>query len=312
MAGIHRRLPGHIFSLLDSMDMDANSSSQHVKFSSYELLAKRCFELLPSAHVAAASEGAVDAKAEIFLRVDGDGVTNVCGVAEHTATDEQSLIALLGAAAARRETSATGANATSSRSHAVYVVELPSDGRINLIDLAGNESSQETLFHTKSHIAECKEISNSLATLRACLRTRGAAEVGAHVPFRESVLTRVLKDALTDRDAATALLACVSPCCTHVEHSLRTLRTAVYLVSTVDDESSASATIEEEELHAAAVVKKGPATWDNNELCAWVKEQSFAAQVRTAHRPALSVVPFLHAQSSAITRNSALLVIYAF
>ena len=37
------------------------------------------------------------------------------------------------------------------------------------------------------------------------------------------------RDAFTEADAATALLACVSPACSHFEHSLRTLRTAVHL-----------------------------------------------------------------------------------
>merc|ERR1719160_141739 len=108
-----------------------------------------------------------------------------------------------------------------------------------MIDLAGSEAAQETLFHTERHMAQAKEINNSLATLRACLRARSTG--AAHVPYRESTLTRVLKDALTDPTAATALVACVSPACSHLEHSLRTLRTAMFL--TGGDEAEA---VEEE------------------------------------------------------------------
>ena len=276
MGGIHTRVPADIFSLISS------SQQEEVKFSSYELLAKRCFELLPKDYEASAGEETVNEKNEIFLRVDAEGVTNVCGVAEHSASDADSLVQLLHAAVSRRETSATSANATSSRSHAVYLVKLPGGGRLHLIDLAGNEGSQETLFHNKAHTAEAKEISNSLAVLRTCLRSRTTP--GSHVPFRESVLTRVLKDTLTDPQAATALLACVSPCCTHIEHSLRTLKTAVYLTasgsSAAGDESTLGVHVEEEELKMAAVVKKGPATWDHAALCSWITEQNFDAEVK--------------------------------
>jgi kinesin family protein 2/24 len=324
MDEIHRRVPADIFSLLASEGSKEGSKEEGkegskegskeegkegskeegkdngealVRFSSFELVAKRCFELLPAddatseeAGEAKGEEGSEskvgtkssDGKKEIFLRVDAAGVTNVRGVAEHTARDEQGLLQLLRAAVARRETSATGANATSSRSHAVYLVQLPGGGRLALIDLAGNEGRQETLYHTKAHIAEAKDISNSLAVLRACLRARSVPGAG-HVPFRESVLTRVLKDALTDPDAATALLACVSPACTHLEHSLRTLRTALHLTdtaasSTPGDEATL-AVVEEEELRLPTVVKKGPGTWDHDTLCGWVEEQQFPAEV---------------------------------
>jgi kinesin family protein 2/24 len=305
MDGIHRRVPADIFSLLASTEGSKNTdAASGVKFSAYELIAKRCFELLPADDATSEEGGETkdeegsemkgekggetrgeakgsDEKNEIFLRVDADGVTNVCGVAEHTAGDEESLLRLLRAAVARRETSATGANATSSRSHAVYSVQLPGGGRLALIDLAGNEGRQETLFHTKAHVAEAKEISNSLAVLRACLRAHSAPDAG-HAPFRESVLTRVLKDALTDPDAATALLACVSPACTHLEHSLRTLRTAVHLTNTASStpgDESTLAVVEEEELRLTAVAKKGPSTWDHDALCGWVEEQHFGAEV---------------------------------
>lgn len=270
MDSIHHRVPADIFTLLASTD---GSRQQEVKFSSYELLAKRCFELLPEDYAAKGAE-----KSEIFLRVDGDGATNVCGIAEHTAHDEEGLAQLLRAAVARRETSATGANATSSRSHAVYLLQLPGGGRLHLIDLAGNEGSQETLFHNKTHIAEAKEISSSLAVLRQCLRSRSQPESGL-APFRESILTRVLKDALTDPQAATALLACVSPCCTHVEHSLRTLRTAMNLTEPGSSTPGNSA-VEEEELRVSGVINKAPSTWDNEALCSWVQEQHFGRHVK--------------------------------
>merc|ERR1719221_2234625 len=117
---------------------------------------------------------------------------------------------------------------------------------------------------------------NSLAVLRACLRTRSMADARQVPPFRESILTRVLKDALLDPSSATALLACVSPACSHTAHSLRTLRTAAYL--TGDEEREAH---DEEEVKTPVVRSaKEPKHWDHETLQGWIEEQPFAPQVQ--------------------------------
>ena len=54
-------------------------------------------------------------------------------------------------------------------------------------------------------------------TCYRCLHARATA--APHVPFRDSTLTRVLQDALTDPKATTAVLACLSPACSHLELS---------------------------------------------------------------------------------------------
>lgn len=284
MAGIHSRVPAELFSQLSAASAATGTEGAlTVRFSAFDFLGKRCFELLP-ANCAAADDGPDDAsmlqesqqKREVFLRVDSEGATHVCGVAEHIASDAVALKQLLHAAVSRRETSATTANAASSRSHAVYLMQVPGGGRLVLIDLAGSEASEESLFHNKQQIAESKEIMNSLATLRQCLRARSMQDARQVPPFRESVLTRVLKDALTDPSSATTLLACVSPSCSHTEHSIRTLRTAAYL--TGDDERE---TREEEEVKTPAVRDtREPKHWDHETLQKWVEEQPFAEQVQ--------------------------------
>ena len=275
---VHRRLPEDLFAIL--------GDGATVRFHAYELVGKRCFDLLNGSAEVLSALDSETGKSEVFLRVDHDGATNMVGMKEHEVADAGALLELLRSAMVRRETSATGANATSSRSHAVYCLLLPGGGRLTMIDLAGSEAAQETLFHTKQHMMQAKEINKSLATLRACLRARATG--AAHVPFRESTLTRVLKDALTNPAAATALVACVSPACSHLEHSLRTLRTAMYL--TGRDHSSGGAwktggnnskeTIEVQVLKELSVQKGGPKTWSADELVAWVATQPFAAQVK--------------------------------
>jgi hypothetical protein len=68
------------------------------------------------------------------------------------------------------------------------------------------------------------EINKSLLCLKECIRALGAN--GAHVPFRGSKLTQVLKDSFVGAYSNTVMIANISPCSACVEHSLNTLRYA--------------------------------------------------------------------------------------
>ena len=219
---------------------------------------------------------------------------------EQRAASAEELVALLRAASARRETASTGANAQSSRSHAVYQLSLRNGGRLLLVDLAGNEGSIETLYHSKAQMAEAAEINASLMALKSCLHARATAAphvpsrnsttmamgrmhiltgyyyllAAYQVPFRDSTLTRVLQDALADAKATTAVLACLSPACSHFELSVRTMGVSVTLMGR--DEQARQ---EAETLHEVGVRRGGPATWTADELRAWLAERPFAARV---------------------------------
>lgn len=231
-----------------------------VRLISYELVGKRCMDLL-----------SID-KQEVHLCIGADGATHVQGSKVCEASTASELQELLHEAGTRRETSATGTNSESSRSHAVYQLSTFNGGTLTIIDLAGNEGNIETQYHTKEQMKEAAEINSSLMALRTCLASRASGK--AHVPFRDSVLTRVLRDALTMQDAAIAVLCCVSPACSHMERSLNTLRSAVNLAG-----QTKPACPVDEELREKGIAKGGPTVWDAAELAAWIKEQHFAAQV---------------------------------
>ena len=100
-----------------------------------------------------------------------------------------------------------------------------------MIDLAGNEGNAETATHDREQRAEAAEINASLMAVSSCMRARATG--ATHVPFRDSTLTRVLRDAFTDESSRLAMLACVSPACSHLERTICTLRNAVTLLSDV-------------------------------------------------------------------------------
>jgi kinesin family protein 2/24 len=231
-----------------------------VRLISYELIGKRCFDLLGAE------------KQEVHLCIGEDGATHVQGSTVREACTAAELQALLREAGTRRETSATGTNAESSRSHAVYQLSTFNGGTLTIIDLAGNEGNIETQYHTKEQMKQAAEINSSLMALRTCLAARSSGK--SHIPFRESVLTRVLRDALTMQDAATAVLCCVSPACSHLERTLNTLRSAVNLTGNTNPTRPV-----DEELGEKGIVKGGPNTWDPAALATWIEEQKFGAHV---------------------------------
>ena len=102
----------------------------------------------------------------------------------------------------------TGANMVSSRSHAVLQVnvehkdkaqgieELTSFGKLSMIDLAGSERASNT-NNRGMRMIEGANINRSLLALGNCitLLSEQIEKVikNAHIPFRDSKLTRLLK-----------------------------------------------------------------------------------------------------------------------
>jgi hypothetical protein len=142
-----------------------------------------------------------------------------------------------------RTTASTKMNDTSSRSHAVFTIRLRqithsllSDetiertSRMRLVDLAGSERAKSTEA-TGQRLKEGGQINKSLTTLgrviaaladprRHGTKGRRPREV---VPYRDSVLTWLLKDSLGG-NSKTAMVACIAPA--DYEETLSTLRYA--------------------------------------------------------------------------------------
>lgn len=144
-----------------------------------------------------------------------------------------------------RTVAATNMNATSSRSHAVFTLtltqksvdtetkmEMEKVAKISLVDLAGSERATST-GATGARLKEGAEINRSLSTLGrviaalAEMSTGGKKKKGAaaQVPYRDSVLTWLLKDSLGG-NSMTAMIAAISPADINYDETLGTLRYA--------------------------------------------------------------------------------------
>uniref|UniRef100_A0A3B4Z744 Kinesin-like protein KIF14 n=1 Tax=Stegastes partitus TaxID=144197 RepID=A0A3B4Z744_9TELE len=142
----------------------------------------------------------------------------------------------------QRATAATGMNDKSSRSHSVFTLVMTQTktesvegeehdhsitSRINLVDLAGSErcNSAQT---SGDRLREGASINKSLLTLGkviSALSDQALTRKKVFIPYRESVLTWLLKESLGG-NSKTAMIATLSPAGSNVEESLSTLRYA--------------------------------------------------------------------------------------
>ena len=128
-----------------------------------------------------------------------------------------------------RSTRATESNASSSRSHALFCLHLRRGGddgtthTLILADLAGSEKAKKTGAEGKG-MSEANAINRSLSALGLVIKA--LSEGAPHVPFRDSLLTRVLQESFTRRGARTALLIAMSPDADSAEETLSSFRFA--------------------------------------------------------------------------------------
>merc|ERR1712179_838162 len=118
----------------------------------------------------------------------------------------EDFVRIIKIAADQRSTSTTMKNDTSSRSHSICKIRVQNtafkeidDGIMYIIDLAGSENAADSQFHDKDRIKETKEINKSLMCLKECIRNRARAtadqDTFVHIPYRQSKLTLLLKEA---------------------------------------------------------------------------------------------------------------------
>lgn len=134
-----------------------------------------------------------------------------------------------------RTTEATDANETSSRSHAILQVVIEyrdknsgteteiNFAKLSLIDLAGSERATST-GNKGARMMEGAAINKSLLALGNCINALAHAKPGdkQYIPYRDSKLTRLLKDSLGG-NCRTVMITCVSPSSATYEDTHNTL-----------------------------------------------------------------------------------------
>uniref|UniRef100_A0A8C7RBP3 Kinesin family member 16Ba n=1 Tax=Oncorhynchus mykiss TaxID=8022 RepID=A0A8C7RBP3_ONCMY len=166
-------------------------------------------------------------------------------LSKHLVQNYHDVEELMEAGNINRTTAATGMNDTSSRSHAIFTInftqakfdaEMPCEtiSQIHLVDLAGSERADATCA-TGVRLKEGGNINKSLVTLGNVISALAdLSQDGVNtnlkkkqvfVPYRDSVLTWLLKDSLGG-NSKTIMIATISPADVNYGETLSTLRYA--------------------------------------------------------------------------------------
>jgi kinesin family member 18/19 len=175
---------------------------------------------------------------ELQLREDPVLGAVPSGLTRLDCSSAQDILRLLEQGNSRRKTERTDANARSSRSHAVLEVQVKRTrrnhykarqllGKLSLVDLAGSERAADT-NNIGQKLRDGANINRSLLALANCINALGKASAAggrAYVPYRNSKLTRLLKDGLSG-NSRTAMIATVAAASDQYNHSINTLKYA--------------------------------------------------------------------------------------
>ena len=139
--------------------------------------------------------------------------TYIEGLTEASIICQEELLAIIQAGERQRHISSTRMNKTSSRSHSICTIEIlqkfPNDsekrGNLNLVDLAGSERVSKSQAKGQA-LEEAKKINLSLSVLANVINS--LTKNNNHIPYRDSKLTRLLKESLGGNNKTTLVVAC--------------------------------------------------------------------------------------------------------
>ncbi|OQR96409.1 kinesin-like protein [Achlya hypogyna] len=229
MEGIQAQAAKDLFVELDKWQQHGTSLELWMSF--FEIYGGQCQDLLR--------------QKRLTIREDGNGEVQIVDLDEVKIHSEAELLQTMQRGNALRTTHATEMNDQSSRSHSICQLHIREAGsmklhgallcllssnaalgKLSLIDLAGSERGADTKSHNRQRRMESSEINKSLLALKECFRALDSGGRGAHIPFRASKLTQVLKDSFVNAKARTVMIAAVSPCASSADHTINTLRYA--------------------------------------------------------------------------------------
>lgn len=221
-------------------------------------------------------------RGNVAIREDVKGHILLTGLHQVDINSVEDLMNALNFGSMIRQTDSTAINAKSSRSHAVFSLNLVQrkskyqtaqsaeqkrfsvpleamtgadtmvtiDSKLHFVDLAGSER----LKNTGAQGDRAKEgisINAGLASLGKVISQLSSRQAGSHVSYRDSKLTRLLQDSLGG-NAITYMIACVTPAEFHLSETLNTVQYAQRAraiqskpkIQQVSDESDKHALIE--------------------------------------------------------------------
>ncbi|KAK7341752.1 hypothetical protein VNO80_24691 [Phaseolus coccineus] len=223
-AGVIPRAVKQIFDILE-----AQNAEYSMKVTFLELYNEEITDLLAPEETLKFVDD--KSKKPIALMEDGKGGVFVRGLEEEVVCTANEIYKILEKGSAKRRTAETLLNKQSSRSHSIFSItihikectpegeEMIKCGKLNLVDLAGSENISRSGAR-EGRAREAGEINKSLLTLGRVINA--LVEHSGHVPYRDSKLTRLLRDSLGGK-TKTCIVATISPSIHCLDETLSTL-----------------------------------------------------------------------------------------
>ncbi|CAL6019785.1 Kinesin-like_protein [Hexamita inflata] len=207
--GIVPRATQYICDQLDSLVQQKKLSKYSLSFSFVQIYNEQLSDLLNPTQ-------------QLKIRItDQPEIENM---SQYLIKSYQDVIQLIQHGEMNRKTSQTRYNELSSRSHVISSFFLETNNtvsKLNLVDLAGSEKLSSAMQSTQGQ--ETKYINTSLSTLNKVIYA--LSEHKQHIPYRDSVLTKLLSDSLGG-NYLSLLICCVSPASSSFFETLNSLRFA--------------------------------------------------------------------------------------
>lgn len=231
------------------MQKAANGTSKtwELRASYVEIYNEQLRDLLIPESVPQAERG------QVAIREDTKGRIMLTGLTQVPVNSAEDMLNALNFGSQIRQTDATAINARSSRSHAVFSLNLIQkkhdtpgsatkadkrrsvsadqlngsdsvvtlDSKLHFVDLAGSERLKNT-GATGDRAKEGISINAGLASLGKVISQLSSKGGNGHISYRDSRLTRLLQDSLGG-NAITFMVACVTPAVFHLSETLNTV-----------------------------------------------------------------------------------------
>ncbi|KAF1956215.1 kinesin family protein-like protein [Byssothecium circinans] len=252
-AGSGIRAPSRLSGLGTAQSMHSKSSankSWQLRATYVEIYNEQLRDLLIPEHTP------LHERPTVTIREDTKGRILLTGLTQITINSADDLLNALNFGSSIRQTDSTAVNAKSSRSHAVFSLNLVQkkngsapltkrekrmsvpieamsghndnwvtvDSKLHFVDLAGSERLKNTGAQGE-RAREGISINAGLASLGKVISQLSSRSQGAHVSYRDSKLTRLLQDSLGG-NAITYMIACVNPAEFHLSETLNTVQYA--------------------------------------------------------------------------------------
>ncbi|KAL7248233.1 hypothetical protein ACSBR2_003026 [Camellia fascicularis] len=224
-------IPRAVQQIFDTLE--AQNAEYSMKVTFLELYNEEITDLLVPDEVSKSLDD--KSRKPIALMEDAKGAVFVRGLEGRVVCTADEIYKILEEGSGRKHTADTLLNKQSNRSHSIFSItihtkefsiegiELIKCGKLNLVDLAGAENILRSGAREERARREAGEINKSLLTLGRVINA--LVDQSVHVPYRDSKLTRLLRDSLGGK-TKTCIIATISPSIYWLEETLSTLEYA--------------------------------------------------------------------------------------